>query len=503
MDAPSENYTSSITSDTAEHDGSQPSAIDKGTSFQRQKVFTTLSAIGTGYGATNTAVGLLLVLGSTIPMGGSPLFFWGFILLIVVAWATASSLAELASAMPHPGGQYIWVNQLAPPSIRRGLSYSTAMISWLGAVATGASACLSASVGIFGVVSFLNPDFVYRRWMGFVAFQILNLATMFCSFFEQALPKISKALLFVSVASAAVVFVTLFATSRQHASPETFFITVSNTSGWQDGIAFLTGLSGINWSLCCLDLVTHLAEEIPSPSTNIPRALMWSIVVGFISGILVITSVFVNIPVVNADDDNSALILFYKISGSKAVAVGIWIPILVAVVGALWSIQVWQSRLSWTISRERGFPLHRYLGRIAPEPFSTPVWSLVWSAAFSAAFGCLYLASELAFNSLISTGLLLQYISYSTPVVLLLVQGRSTFRHGPFWYPRLGLMANLIMLGWTVVAIVFYCFPYQIPAEAEKMNYVSAVLIVVAFFICTIWFSFGRRNYQVNYFLRK
>ncbi|OAA44164.1 choline transport protein [Metarhizium rileyi] len=504
MEALGENGRSSLTIVQGQNDGSQPSSIDEHTSFETRKPFTTLSAIGTGYGATNTAVGLLLVLGSTVPMGGSPLFFWGFLLMIFVAWATATSLAELASAMPHPGGQYIWVNQLAPTSTRRALSYCTAISSWLGAVATGASACLSASTGICAIIRFLNPAFVYRRWMGFVAFQVLNLITLFCSCFERALPHISRAVLFVSVTSAAVVFLALFATSRrQHASPKDFFLTPVNSSGWPDGIAFLTGISGINWSLSCLDVVTHLAEEIPSPSTNIPKALMWSVVVGFISGALVITSVFVNVPAINAADDNSALVLFYRISGSKAIAVGIWIPILIATVGALWSIQIWQSRLSWTISRERGFPLYRYLRRIAPAPFYTPVWSLVWSAAFTAAFGCLYLGSELAFNSLISTGLLLQYISYSIPVVLMLIQGRSKFRHGPFWYPRLGLIANLVMLSWTAVAIVFYCFPYQRTAGADAMNYLSVVLIVLGAFTCILWFTFGNRNYQVRYFLRK
>ncbi|TWU72034.1 hypothetical protein ED733_001386 [Metarhizium rileyi] len=389
MEALGENGRSSLTIVQGQNDGSQPSSIDEHTSFETRKPFTTLSAIGTGYGATNTAVGLLLVLGSTVPMGGSPLFFWGFLLMIFVAWATATSLAELASAMPHPGGQYIWVNQLAPTSTRRALSYCTAISSWLGAVATGASACLSASTGICAIIRFLNPAFVYRRWMGFVAFQVLNLITLFCSCFERALPHISRAVLFVSVTSAAVVFLALQLewVARRNCFPD--------------------GHKRNNWSLSCLDVVTHLAEEIPSPSTNIPKALMWSVVVGFISGALVITSVFVNVPAINAADDNSALVLFYRISGSKAIAVGIWIPILIATVGALWSIQIWQSRLSWTISRERGFPLYRYLSRIAPAPFYTPVWSLVWSAAFTAAFGCLYLGSELAFNSIISTGLLL------------------------------------------------------------------------------------------------
>ncbi|EEU36635.1 uncharacterized protein NECHADRAFT_51757 [Fusarium vanettenii 77-13-4] len=465
---------------------------------QTVKPFTTLSALGIGYGTTNTAVGLLLVLGSTLPMGGSPLFFWGFLVMAIVGLATATTLAELASAMPHPGGQYIWVNRLAPSHSRRVLSYITAVISWLAAVATGASACLSVPTGACAIISLLDPNFVYKRWMGFVGFQLLNIITVFCASFEHALPKISKIMLLFSCVTITVIFITLFAMSDEHASAKDYFTTSVNVSGWPKGVAFIIGMNGANWSFSCLDVATHLAEEMPSPSTDIPKALIWTIVVGFTSGLLVVTSILINVTSIDGAADNSAVALFYRITGSKAAAVGLWIPVLITTAGAVWSIQTWQSRLAWTISREAGFPLHRHLSKLAPAPLQTPVWSLLWSASGTAIFGCLYLGSELAFNSLISTGLLLQYISYSIPVVLMLLQGRSNFQHGPFWYPRLGLLANVVMLAWALVALIFYCFPYYLPVMADGMNYTSAVLGGIAIVTGTLWFVYANKNYEVK-----
>ncbi|KAI8653943.1 hypothetical protein LRP88_02018 [Fusarium phalaenopsidis] len=466
--------------------------------IQTLKPFTTLSALGIGYGTTNTAVGLLLVLGSTLPMGGSPLFFWGFVVMALVGLATATTLAELASAMPHPGGQYIWVNRLAPPHSRRVLSYITAVISWLAAVATGASACLSVPTGACAIISLLDPNFVYKRWMGFVGFQLLNIITVCFASFEHALPKISKVMLLFSCVTIAVVFITLFAMSDEHASAKDFFTTSVNVSGWTKGVAFIIGMNGANWSFSCLDVATHLAEEMPSPSTDIPKALIWTIIVGFTSGLLVVTSVLINVTSIDGAADNSAVALFYHITGSKAAAVGLWVPVLITTAGAVWSIQTWQSRLAWTISREAGFPLHRHLSKLAPAPLHTPVWSLLWSASGTAIFGCLYLGSELAFNSLISTGLLLQYISYSIPVVLMLLQGRPNFQHGPFWYPKLGLLANVAMLAWTLVALVFYCFPYYLPVVADEMNYASVVLAGIAIVTGTLWFVYANKNYEVK-----
>jgi choline transport protein len=467
---------------------------------QRIKPFTTLSALGIGYGTTNTAVGLLLVLGSTLPMGGTPLFFWGFLIQAIVGLATATTLAEMSSAMPHPGGQYIWVNRTAPPKYRRFLSYVTALVSWLAAVATGSSACLSVPTGACAIISMLNPNFVYKRWMGFVGFQLLNLLTVFGASFEKVLPKISKIMLLFSCLTISVIFITLFAMSDSDSrmSAKDFFTTSVNVSGWPKGIAFIIGMNGANWSFSCLDVATHLAEEMPRPATDIPKALMWTIIVGFTSGLLVVTSCLINVPIIDGAEDNSALALFFRITGSKAAAVGLWVPVLITTAGAVWSIQTWQSRLAWTISREAGFPLHRHLSKISPAPLQTPTWALIFSACGTALFGCLYLGSDLAFNSLISTGLLLQYISYSIPVVLILSKGRSNFDHGPFWYPKLGLLANIIMLAWAAVALVFYCFPFYIPVVTESMNYASPVLVGILVLILSLWFLYARKTYEVK-----
>ncbi|KAI1071932.1 hypothetical protein LB507_005030 [Fusarium sp. FIESC RH6] len=466
--------------------------------IQSVKPFTTLSALGIGYGTTNTAVGLLLVLGSTLPMGGTPLFFWGFLIQALVGLATATTLAELVSAMPHPGGQYVWVNRLAPARYRRVLSYFTAVISWIAAVATGASACLSVPVGACAIISLLDPTFVYKRWMGFVGFQLLNIITVICASFEHALPKISKVMLLFSCLTIVTIFITLFAMSDTHIPAKDFFTKSVNISGWPKGIAFIIGMNGANWSFSCLDVATHLAEEMPSPKTDIPKALMWTIVVGFVSGLLVVISVLTNVSGIDGADDNSAVALFYRITDSKAAAVGLWVPVLITTAGAVWSIQTWQSRLAWTISREAGFPLHRHLSKLAPSPLHTPIWSLIWSASGTAIFGCLYLGSELAFNSLISTGILLQYISYSIPAILMLSQGRSNFQHGPFWYPRLGLLANLTMLAWTVVALIFYCFPYYKAVVADQMNYASAVLGGIGVLTVCLWFFYAKKKYEVK-----
>lgn len=233
------------------------------------------------------------------------------------------------------------------------------------------------------------------------------------------------------------------------------------------------------------------------PGTNIPKALIWTIVVATSSGILMVLAILVNLGPVDPTD-YSGIGIFYRITGSKAAVIGLWAPILFLVFASVWAVQTWQSRLAWTISRESGFPLHQHFSKTFPAPFYTPIWSLIGSAVGTALFGCLYLASELAFNSLIATGILLQYISYSIPTILVICQGRRNFRHGQFWYPKLGLLANIIMLAWTVTAFIFYCFPAYSEVLPSQMNYVSCVLVIIAMFILSLWFLYAKEHYNVK-----
>ncbi|KAI1654732.1 hypothetical protein F4813DRAFT_370093 [Daldinia decipiens] len=156
-------------------------------------------------------------------------------------------------------------------------------------------------------------------------------------------------------------------------------------------------LNGTNWCFSCLDVATHLAEEIPSPSTNIPKALVWTVVVAFGSGILMVFAILVNLGPLDANTDYTGAAVIYSITGSKASTIALWVPVLFLIFMSVWGVQTWQSRLAWTISRESGFPLHRHFSK-----------------------------------------------SYSIPTLLVIWHGRKNFQHGPFWYPKLGLLANLV-----------------------------------------------------------
>ncbi|KAJ9492454.1 hypothetical protein VN97_g775 [Penicillium thymicola] len=473
--------------------------IDASVSHQRaapKKEFDSWSAIALGAITTNSAIGILLTFASTVTYGGSPLLLYGYPVISVISLGAATSLGELTSAYPDAGGQYIWVARLAPRKIYRFFSYITAIFSWAGAVCTGASVCLVGAELILDLVEFFNPHFHVEPWMVFLGYQAINIFTLIPSFYGKLLGKVTKGLMGFTALLLIGLLVTLFAAAKNRRSAHDFFTVFHNVSGWSDGMAVFIGANSLQWCYCCLDSMVHIADEIPNPRRNIPRALMWSIIIGFVSGMICMCAYM------SATDDyntgySSLTITFQVLEQNKGAAIVIQVLIFFSCIGALWGIHVWQSRLAWTIGYNRGFPFGKYLEQIAGPPYGTPIYALIFSSFGIALLGCLYLGSSTAFNSMVSACLLFQWLSYSIPVVFLHIHGRSKIPHGEFWFPKLGYVANALLVLWTSISLVIYCFPYTLPVEAGNMNYVSPVLGGVTFLSALCWILYGRKHFRI------
>lgn len=97
---------------------------------------------------------------------------------------------------------------------------------------------------------------------------------------------------------------------------------------------------------------------------------------------------------------------------------------------------------------------------------------------------------------MVTACIVLLYVSYAIPVVLLLIKGRDNIKHGPFWLGGFGHFCNYVLLFWTGFTLVMYSFPYGKPVTAGNMNYVSAVYGAVALIIIVYWYARGKRTFR-------
>jgi choline transport protein len=144
-----------------------------------------------------------------------------------------------------------------------------------------------------------------------------------------------------------------------------------------------------------------------------------------------------------------------------------------AVVGA----QQTASRLTHSFARDDALVGSHWLKQIHPQ-WKVPVWALLVNSVVVSLIGCVYLGSTNAFNSMISTGVVLQQLSFAIPASLLLYRRRSS-KFLPagrsFNLRHFGWIANSLTIVLSVISLVFYSFPTVMPVTASNMSMSSSV----------------------------
>lgn len=464
----------------------------------QDRPFNILNIFAIGFTICNSAIAVIASLATGIGNGGPITYIWAQIFIYAMSFCVAVSLGELASAMPNAGGQYYWASQLAPKKIHATVSYVVGMVSWVASVFICASVTLVIPQMAAGMMVLTNPNLVVKPWMVWIGFQVTNLFVFGFNCFSRILPVASQCVLTMSLCAIIIIFVSVLASSPHYRGAEFVFATFVNKSGWSSpAITVFTGAVGVNWGFSCLDAVTHLAEEIPNPRKNVPKALLGTVIVGMSTAFPITLAILFCIQDIDAIISTPTLVasleFFRQAMGSNSGAIGLQCLVLVSTCGSLWGCHAWQSRLAWSFARDHGLPFSKYIGHIAGPPFGVPLAAHAWSCFWVGVLGCLYLGSTVAFNSFVGGAIMMQYMTYSTCIILLLLKGRSTFRHGPFWFKRFGPIANFVTIGWTIFTTIFYSFPPYLPVEPNTMNYVSVVIVGI-FLIVAAWYMLATRK---------
>lgn len=462
--------------------------------------FSVLNIFAIGFTICNTAIAVIVSLSTGLGSGGPITYIYSQIFVFLVSLCVAISLGELASAFPNAGGQYYWAAQLAPENIRRTISFIVGIVGWIASVFTTASVVLVIPQQAIGMMILSNPDMVSQRWMVFIGFQLTNIFVFFFNCIGRFLPFMSQCVLFMSLSTITIIFISILAASPTKQPASFVFGEFINLSGWSSGgIALLTGAIGVNWGFSCLDAVTHLAEEIPDPRRNVPKALIGTVIIGMGTAFPLSIALLFCVQDIEAIITTPTLVpsieLFNQaFSGNHAAVFAMQSLVLVATLGSIWGCHTWASRLAWSFARDHGLPFSKQLGSIAKQPFDVPLWAHAWSCFWVGVLGCLYLGSSVAFNSFVGGAIIMQYMTYSICIVLLLIKGRSTLRHGPFWLKRFGPVANVVTILWTITTTIFYCFPPYLPVTPSTMNYISVVIVGV-FSLVAVYYVFVARKY--------
>ncbi|PTB42508.1 hypothetical protein M441DRAFT_68032 [Trichoderma asperellum CBS 433.97] len=463
-----------------------------------------LETICIGWNICNSWAGVAGTLALTIALGGSVTPIYGAIVCFVMVGCSGLTMAELVSIYPTAGGQYHWTSILSPDKCSRILSYACGFANIFAWIAGTSGVAILTTQAILAMVIFHQPDYVPEDWHYFLVFQGVNILACIHNIFTfKRTLWINDASFVLTLSGFFIIFVTCLARASPKQPSQLVWTNFINDSGWPDGISFLTGLISPNYMYAGLDGAIHLCEECQNPQSVVPKAILSTISIGFVTSFVFTVSMIYCIvdfdAVINTPTGFPIYEIWHQATRSGTAATVFMAILLVAAFVALSAIQQTASRLTWSFARDNALIGSKFVCRIHPE-LGVPIWGLLVNNAVVFIIGCIYLGSSTAFNAFIGTGLILQQLSYAFPAALLLYRRRAVNvlpRKRLFkLYGPLGWIANILTVIFAITVLVFYNFPVILPVTGSNMNYTSAVLGTMAIFTAINWFIHGKGLYH-------
>ena len=155
------------------------------------------------------------------------------------------------------------------------------------------------------------------------------------------------------------------------------FSDTTNSTGWpNDGLAFLLCIMNALYGFLGADCGAHLCEEIPNPTVNVPKVIMYPVAIGLATSFpfgICLSFVITDFDAVLTTRTGLPLIeVYYQATGSKAGTVVLMLGFALCFFACAAANITSSSRQMWSASRDNCFPLSRIWKQVHPR-FQMPV----------------------------------------------------------------------------------------------------------------------------------
>lgn len=130
-----------------------------------------------------------------------------------------------------------------------------------------------------------HPDYVQQAWHTYITYLlVLWISAFIVIFANRLLPYSQYAGMFFVIVGGVVTIIVLAAMPKTHASSHFVWgsFNENNLTGWTGGVAFLCGVLNGAFTIGTPDAITHMAEELPHPKKDLPKAIGLQIGLGFL-----------------------------------------------------------------------------------------------------------------------------------------------------------------------------------------------------------------------------
>ena len=396
--------------------------------------------------------------------GGPPGILYEFITACTYYSFIGASIAELASSVPSSGGVYHWASITPGAKWGRTIGFFTGSLNFFGWIFDLASIVSIPSNILVQMYAVFHPGFVIEPWHAYIAFVLVTwLCTAFVIFCNRLIPYLQHVGVFLIVGGGLITIIVVTAMPENYASNAFVWKDFQNMTGWSNGVAFLTGVLNGAFTIGTPDAITHMAEELPNPRVDLPKAVFAQVGLGFITAFVYAIAILYGINDLEAVTKSNGSFplaeVYAQATGSAAGTFGLlfilFLSIMICAVGTVLMV----GRLWWTLARDNATPFPHFFSKVN-ETLSCPVPSTILCAVLCTCFGAIQLGSTTAFTDLVGSFIILTTMSYFLAIFPHILTRRQNVPQGPFWMGKFGFAINGISCALIVFFNIFFCFPY-------------------------------------------
>ncbi|RDL38693.1 Uncharacterized protein BP5553_03033 [Venustampulla echinocandica] len=465
-----------------------------------KKKFGFFSMLGVGFVITGTWPAAASALSIALPSGGPVAILWGLAFAGLGQMAVALSLAEICSVYPTNGGQYEWVAVLSAPRYKKFLSYVCGWVltaSWWALAATGPS--LAANL-IIALIQLMNEGYVFKKWHNFLIYSAIEVGAGFTNAVGTAIiPFMGKGAFCLSVGGFVAISITLLAcTAHKYQNASFVFGGFINTTGWNDGAAWLLGLLQGAFTLVAYDATVHLIEEMPNPRRDAPWTMVLAVATGTVTGFIFLMCVLFSVQ--DVDQLSTAAIgpivsIFSQATSSNSGTAVMTAIIIIILCCSSTEVVTSSSRLTAAFARQGGLPLSNFFAR-PNKKLDLPLNAMFLTNGAVIILGLVYLGASSAFNAIVNACLFGLSLSYLMPLVVLVLRGRHILPRGEFALGKWGYPLNIFAIIFLLLILILTLFPPDANPTAGTMNFAIVAIGAVILLATVNWFIHGRKNYE-------
>lgn len=438
-------------------------------------------------------------------IGGGPVaVIWGWVGVCLIILCVAISLGEITSVYPTAGGVYYQTYMLSPPWCRNITAWICGWAYTLGNMTITLSVNFGTTLFIIGCVNIFtdgagNPVWnatTYQTWLLFVAITLL--CNAISALGNKWLPILDTFAIFWTFAGviAMVIVILAIAKNGRHSASYAFG-NFTASSGWPSGWSFFIGLLHAAYATSATGMILSMCEEVRQPATQVPKAMVGTIVLNTICGFIFLVPLCFVLPAIE-----DLILLAQPFPAIMASAVGneggafaLTIPFIVLGILCGTGCTTASSRCTWAFARDGAIPGSKWW-KVVNRKLDVPLNAMMLIMVIEILLGLIYFGSTAAFNGFSGAGVIFLTIAYVMPIVMSLATGRKSLKAGEYDFGAFGVFCNVVSIAWTVLVTPLFSMPSFIPTAANTMNYASAVFVGGTAVSALWYFVWGRKNYN-------